>query len=186
MVSGGRVGRIALDAGQRARTRMVAEAPSPGQTPTRYGVGVRLTGASLLIIAGLLAYVGSAADWATCSTIGCQGVLQAFDESSGLDVGFGFVTGIAGAYLIVLGLIVRRGAGRVRTRPIATVLGVVIVVTVTLYVTGVYVLRDLWYDAGVDPWLNAHGWPGLGAILSGIGGLLAIGAARRAAPAGDA
>jgi hypothetical protein len=133
----------------------------------------------LVIMAGLLAVTGSASAWAACSTIGCAGALQALDELSGLEVGFGSATGVAGGLLVLIGIGARRRPDAVWIRPIVAALGLVIVATVTVYLVGVYVLADLWYDAGLDPWLDAYGFPGAGAILAGIGGLLGLGAARR-------
>ncbi len=57
----------------------------------------RQAAAIVLLLAGALAVLGSAGAWATCSTTGCNGFLQAFSERSGLEFGHGYVTGVAGS-----------------------------------------------------------------------------------------
>ena len=63
----------------------------------------RVAGLALCLI-GTLVFIGSFATWGTCPTTPCGGILQAFSEYSGTDLGFGTVTALAGLALVVIGI----------------------------------------------------------------------------------
>jgi hypothetical protein len=121
--------------------------------------------------AGLMVLLGSFGDWVECSTTDCYGGLMSFSEMSGLDVGYGVLTAIAGILLTPIGMdaICRRGQSRFGT--LATLLGCLVFVTVTLFVVDVYVFADE----------SMHLWgpPAFAAFLTGGGGLIALAAGLR-------
>jgi peptidoglycan/LPS O-acetylase OafA/YrhL len=129
-----------------------------------------------LLLAGVLTVLGSAGDWAHCTTTGCDGFLQALSDQSGLEFGHGFVTGVAGILLAMVGLSAWRGTGTIRSRQPAVALALVIIATVATFIVGVYVLAD--------GELHLWGPPGYGAILAGLGGVLGLVAGLRLRPSG--
>jgi hypothetical protein len=85
------------------------------EADNREAPGVRRTSgrrwaALALAAAGPVMLLGSVGDWVACSTTDCYGPLQSFSEMSGLDIGYGVVTAIAGILLTVIGIdAIRRG-----------------------------------------------------------------------------
>ena len=126
--------------------------------------------ALVVVMAGLFTVFASFWTWGTCPTTPCGGVLQAISWYSGVDLGFGIVTAVAGLGLIGLGLASVRTQDPVRLAPIATVLALVIVVSAAASVVWMYVLP------GED---KAFYWPPSTAVLVAIAGLLAVGASLR-------
>ncbi len=125
-------------------------------------------------MAGVLAVAGSAGDWALCSTTGCNGFLQAFSTQSGLEFGHGFVTGVAGILLALVGVMAGNATGTIRSRTPAIALALVIIATITIFVVGIYVLAD--------GELHISGPPGLGAMLAGLGGVIGLAGGVRLRP----
>jgi len=144
--------------------------------------------AGALAAAGLATMLCSFSTWATCSTIGCNGPLQAFDSLSGIDFGYGNVTVVAGALLTAIGIEAHAKAGVSRLATIAVQLSLLVIVTVMAFVVDVYVFRDRLLSLWGPPWemLSVWGIPGFGAILSACGGVLAMLASRRLQRAWDA
>jgi hypothetical protein len=129
-----------------------------------------------VIAAGILAVLGSAGDWATCSTTGCDGFLQAFSWQSGVEFGHGLVSGVAGILLVLVGLDLARADGALRSRGPAVGLALVIFGTVAVFVVGYYLIAD--------GSLHVSGPPAAGALMTGIGGVLGLVAAWRIEPIG--
>ena len=130
-------------------------------------------GAALaLAIAGLGSLLGSFQPWALCTTTGCDGFLQSFSERSGIAFGHGLVTAIAAILLVVIGIDALRRHGVTRWGTPATLLALVVVVTVIAFVIGVYVFAD-------GSLHLSDGGPSLGTYLAGLGGLIALVASLR-------
>ena len=66
----------------------------------------------VLVVIGVLVFLGSFAWWASCPTTPCGGMLMAISDYSGIDLGFGWITALAGLALIVIGAVslIRPGA----------------------------------------------------------------------------
>jgi hypothetical protein len=124
-----------------------------------------------LAAAGLVMLLGSVGDWVECSTTDCYGLLLSFSEMSGLDVGYGVVTAIAGILLTAIGIDAIRRSGTSRFGTLATLLACLGLVAVTLFVVDVYVFAD--------ESMHLSGPPAFGAFLTGGGGLIALAAALR-------
>jgi hypothetical protein len=141
------------------------EAPGALNTTDRPRAALALAGA------GLLTLLGSTGDWVECSTTDCYGGLMAFSEMSGLDVGYGVVTAIAGILLSVIGIDAIRRNGISRFGTLATLLACLVFATVTLFVVDVYVFADE----------SMHLWgpPAFAAFITGGGGLIALAAGLR-------
>jgi hypothetical protein len=67
------------------------------------GTIARVAGLVLVVI-GVLVFLGSFARWASCPTTPCGGILMAISDYSGIDLGFGWITALAGLSLIAIGL----------------------------------------------------------------------------------
>ena len=137
--------------------------------------------ALVLVVTGLLTVVLSFADWGTCSSTPCGGPLFAISEYSGIDLGFGIVTAVAGIALVAIGLdgLRRRQPRRVAT--IAALIALLIVVTAGASIIWMYVLPG---DEGgfYVPLSNAplirkdFYWPPLTVLAVGSIGLVAFAA----------
>ena len=126
--------------------------------------------ALVLAVAGLLTVLGSFMTWGTCSTTPCGGNLQSISEYSGLDLGFGGVTAIAGLVLAAIGLDALRRRGASRFAPAAMPLALLVVVAAGVSVIWMYVIP------GDDK--DFH-WPPFVAGLVGILGMIAFAASLR-------
>jgi hypothetical protein len=125
-------------------------------------------GAALVLVgAGLLTLLMSFWNWGTCPTTPCGGSLQTISDYSGLDLGFGVVTGLAGLMQAVLGVDALLGRGVTRFATAAGLLAVLIVLTAGASVIWMYVLP------GDD---KDYYWPPYVAILVGIVGLIGLAA----------
>src|SRR6266540_3100336 len=107
------------------------DAPGVLHTTGRRWAALALAGASLVTL------LGSVGEWVVCSTTDCYGPLQSFSEMSGLDVGYGVVTAIAGILLTVIGIDAIRRNGSSRFGTSATLLALLVLVTITLFVVRV-------------------------------------------------
>lgn len=128
-------------------------------------------GAALaLVVTGLLTLTMSFWTWGSCPTTPCGGMLMAISEYSGLDLGFGVVTALAGVGLAVIGLDGLRRKIVARSATTAGMLALLIIAAAGASVIWMYVLP------GDD---KEFYWPPSTAILVGIIGLIAIAASRR-------
>src|SRR4051812_3327039 len=99
--------------------------------------------ALVLVVTGLLSALLSTRTWATCPTTPCGGSLMAISEYSGLDLGFGAVTALAGLVLAVIGLHALRTRAMPQFATAAALFSVLIVVTAGASVVWMYILpRD--------------------------------------------
>jgi hypothetical protein len=121
--------------------------------------------ALVLVVAGSLILLLSFQRWTSCPTTPCGGNLMAISEYSGLDLGFGVVTAIAGLLLAAIGLDALRSNGVSRFATAAVLLALLIVVTVGTSVVWMYVIP------GDD---KEFFWPPFAAILVGIVGLIGV------------
>jgi hypothetical protein len=132
-------------------------------------IGAR--GAALaLAVTGPLTLLLSFETWGSCPTTPCGGILMAISEYSGLDLGFGGVTAVAGLMLAVIGCGALRHMGVSRLGTAAVLLALLIVAAAGGSVLWMYVLP------GDD---KEFRWPPFTAILVGIIGLVAFGASLR-------
>ena len=132
---------------------------------------IRAPGAALVLSAtGLLTLLLSFWTWGTCPTTPCGGIFMTISEYSGLDLGFGVVTALAGLALAGIGLAAVRRQGVSPHATTAALLALLIVVTAGASVIWMYVLpgdeKDFY-------------WPPFAAILVGIVGLIAFAASLR-------
>jgi hypothetical protein len=136
-----------------------------------------------LVATGLLTVVLSFAEWGACPTTPCGGFLFAISEYSGIDLGFGVVTGVAGVALVAIGLdgLRRRQTPRVAT--IAAVLALLIVATAGASIIWMHVLpgpdgEEGFYAPLGTAFLIAKEfyWPPFTAIVIGGVGLMALAA----------
>ena len=138
--------------------------------------------------AGLVTFLSSFSIWAGCTTVGCNSPLQALDEASGIDFGYGGVTASAAALLWAIGIeaLLRDGVSRFAT--LAVQLSLLVIVTVIAFVLDVYVFGDRLLSLWGPPWemLSVWGIPGFGAILTACGGVIALLASFRFQRAWDA
>jgi hypothetical protein len=132
-------------------------------------IGAR--GAALaLVMTGLLTLLLSFGTWGVCSNTPCGGPFMAISWYSGLDLGFGVVTALAGlglAAISFVGLLRNGGSGFATT---AVLLAVLIVTTAVASVIWMYVIP------GEDTYFY---WPPYSAILVAVLGLIAFAASMR-------
>jgi hypothetical protein len=136
-----------------------------------------------LVVTGLPTVILSFAEWGTCSSTPCGGPLMAISEYSGIDLGFGVVTAIAGVALVAIGLdgLRRRRSPRVAT--IAALIALLIITTAGASIIWMYVLPGPGDDGGFYAPLGAalliykdFYWPPWMAIVVGSIGLVALAA----------
>jgi len=123
--------------------------------------------ALVLVVAGSLTLLLSFQRWTSCPTTPCGGILMAISDYSGIDLGFGVVTALAGLLLAAIGLGALRRKGVSRFATAAVLLALLIVVTAGASVVWMYVIP------GDD---KEFYWPPFTAILVGIVGLIALAA----------
>jgi hypothetical protein len=139
--------------------------------------------AVLLVVTGLLAVALSFLDWGLCSSTWCGGNLFAISEYTGIDLGFGVFSAVAGLGLVAIGVsgLRRRSAPRLAT--LAGLLALCIVAVAGGSVIWMYVLPDppgdgegLFYGPlGSMPLISKDFyWPPFTAILVGLVGLAAF------------
>ena len=135
-----------------------------------------------LMVTGALTVLLSVQTWGTCPTTPCGGILMAFSEYSGLDLGFGVVTAVAGLGLAAIGFdgLRRKGASRFATA--ALPLAALIVAAAGASVIWMHVLPG---DENPDLMLPPLGsakefhWPPFTSFLVAIVGLIALAASLR-------
>jgi hypothetical protein len=131
----------------------------------------RSRGAALVVgVAGFLILLGSFMTWGTCSTTPCGGNLQSISEYSGLDLGFGAVTAVAGLALAAIGLDALRRRGASHVARAAVPLALLVVVTAGVSVTWMYIVPGDDKDFYPPPYV---------ASLVGILGVIAFAASLR-------
>ena len=164
-----------------------------GRMTDRPTPSTRLT-ALALVATGLLTVALSFAEWGACSSTPCGGFLLAISEYTGIDLGFGVVTAVAGVGLVAIGLdgLRRRQTPRVATT--GALFALLIVATAGASIIWMYVLpgpdgEDGFYAPLGMAFLIAKDfyWPPYTAFVVGCVGLMAPGrqpvdAACRAAP----
>jgi hypothetical protein len=130
------------------------------------GRGAALT----LVVTGVLTVLLSFGEWGACPTTPCGGMLMAISEYSGIELGFGVVTALAGLALAAIGFagLLPNGGSRVAARAIWPAL--LIIVTAGASVIWMYVIP------GDD---KRYYWPPYTAIVVGIVGLVATAASLR-------
>jgi hypothetical protein len=72
---------------------------------TQAGTTVPRVAGLFLLLTGTLAFLGSFETWGSCPTTPCGGPFMAFSEYSGVDLGFGVISAVAGLVLIAIGLV---------------------------------------------------------------------------------
>src|SRR5688500_14973977 len=108
--------------------------------------------ATALAGAGLLTLLSSFSIWASCSTVGCNGPLQAMDEMSGIGFGYGGVTAAAGLVLTAIGIEARLRNGVSRLATLGVLLSLLVIVTVIVYVVDLYLFGDRLLSLWEPPW----------------------------------
>jgi hypothetical protein len=159
----------------------LSAAPSTLSAMTNVPTPSTRLAALALVATGLLTVVLSFAEWGACPTTPCGGFLFAISEYSGIDLGFGIVTVVAGVALVAIGLdgLRRRQAPRVAT--IAALMAFLIVATAGASVIWMYVLPGPDGDEGFYTPLGAYlmakhfYWPPYTAVVVGAVGLVALG-----------
>lgn len=132
-------------------------------------IGAR--GAALVLaVTGLLTVLLSFGRWGSCPTTPCGGILMAISDYSGLDLGFGVVTAVAGLGLAAIGVNGLRRRGVSRFAMTAALLSLLVVAAAGASVIWMYVLP------GDD---KEFYWPPFTAVLIGIIGLIAFAASVR-------
>jgi len=139
-----------------------------------------------LVVTGLLTVALSFAEWGSCSSTPCGGSLMAISEYSGIDLGFGAVTAVAGIALVAIGLDGLRRRQSPRMATIAGLIALLIVVTAGASVVWMYVLpgdANGSYENGFYAPLGTallfdkdFYWPPFTAIVVGVVGLMAFAA----------
>jgi hypothetical protein len=142
--------------------------------------------AFVLVVTGLLTVALSIADWGSCSSTPCGGLLMAISDYSGIDLGFGAVTAVAGIALVAIGLDGFRRRQSPRMATIAGLIALVIVVTAGASVIWMYVLPgdpNGFYENGFYAPLGTallvdkdFYWPPFTAFVVGSAGLIAFAA----------
>jgi hypothetical protein len=125
---------------------------------------------SVLAVTGVLTLLLSLATWGSCPTTPCGGILMAISEYSGLDLGFGLVTGLAGLALAAIGLAGLRRIHLSRLATAAMLVALLIVATAGVSVIWMYVIP------GDD---KEYYWPPYTAIHVVIVGVIAFAAGLR-------
>jgi len=126
--------------------------------------------ALVLALAGSLTLLGSFMTWGSCSTTPCGGNLQSISDYSGLDLGFGVVTAVAGLGLAAIGVGALRGRGVSRFATAAMLLALLVIATAGASIIWMYVIP------GDDK--DFH-WPPYVPAIVGVLGLIAFAASLR-------
>jgi peptidoglycan/LPS O-acetylase OafA/YrhL len=124
----------------------------------------------VMAVTGFLTLFWSFGTWGSCPTTPCGGILMSISDYSGIDLGFGVVTALAGLGLAAIGLDALRHKSNSRFAMTAALLAFLIVVTAGASVIWMYVLP------GDD---KDFYWPPLTPILVGVAGLIALAASLR-------
>jgi peptidoglycan/LPS O-acetylase OafA/YrhL len=124
----------------------------------------------VMAVTGFLTLFWSFGTWGSCPTTPCGGILMSISDYSGIDLGFGVVTALAGLGLAAIGLDALRHKSNSRFAMTAALLALLIVVTAGASVIWMYVLP------GDD---KDFYWPPLTPILVGVAGLIALAASLR-------
>jgi hypothetical protein len=119
----------------------------------------------ILVVTGVLTLLLSLETWGSCPTTPCGGILMAISHYSGLDLGFGFITGLSGLFLAAIGI---AGIRRIDASPFATaavVFALLIVATAGAAVVWMFVIP------GAD---KEFDWPPFIVFLVGVVGLVGL------------
>jgi len=93
-----------------------------------------------LSLIGLLVFLASWVQWDTCPTTPCGGALMAISEYSGVDLGFGVITALAGLALTVVGLAILRGAAPRPMAIVGMILATVVILTIATSIVWMYAI----------------------------------------------
>jgi peptidoglycan/LPS O-acetylase OafA/YrhL len=126
--------------------------------------------ALVLMVSGVLIALLSFQHWTSCPTTPCGGMLMAISTYTGIDLGFGIVTGVTGVLLAGIGVDALRHDGASSFAPLAVSLALLTIATIGASVVWMYVIPD-------DD--NEYYWPPSTAILIGLIGLIAMAASLR-------
>ena len=136
-----------------------------------------------LVATGLLTVALSFAPWGSCSSTPCGGNLFAISEYSGIELGFGIVTAVAGIALVAIGLDGFRRRQSPAVAMTAALIALLIVATAGASVTWMYVLPGPGDDGGFYAPLGMalmidkdFYWPPYTAVVVGSIGLVAFAA----------
>jgi len=126
--------------------------------------------ALVLIVSGVLIALLSFQHWTSCPTTPCGGILMSISTYTGIDLGFGVVTGPAGVLLAGIGVDALRHDGATSFATPALSLALLTIATIGVSVVWMYLIPgdDKEYD-----------WPPSTAVLIGFIGLIAMTASQR-------
>ena len=121
--------------------------------------------ALVLIVSGVLIALLSFQHWTSCPTTPCGGILMSTSTYTGIDLGFGVVTGLAGVLLAGIGVDALRHDGATSFATPALSLAFLTIATIGVSVVWMYLIPgdDKEYD-----------WPPSTAVLIGFIGLIAM------------
>src|SRR5690242_5788693 len=96
--------------------------------------------ALVLIVSGVLIALLSFQYWTSCPTSPCGGMLMSISTYTGIDLGFGVITGVAGVLLAGVGVdaLLHSGASGLATP--AVLLAVLTVATIAASIVSMYVI----------------------------------------------
>jgi len=114
--------------------------------------------ALVLAVAGVVTVLGSQGVWAECGTVRCDSPLMALDSMSGIEFGYGVVTGIAGVLLILIGLDARRNHGISGLATSAIEIALLVLGTVSTFVLSMYRFADGFVPILWPPGFGADGF----------------------------
>jgi peptidoglycan/LPS O-acetylase OafA/YrhL len=126
--------------------------------------------ALVLTVSGVVIALLSFQQWTSCPTTPCAGILMAISTYTGIDLGFGVVTGLAGVLLAGIGVDALRHGGASDFAMPALLLALLTIATIGASVVWMYVIP------GDD---KEYYWPPSTAILIGFIGLIAVAASLR-------
>ena len=106
----------------------------------------------VLSVTGVLIFLGSFAIWASCPTTPCDGILQSIPDYSGIDLGFGRVTALAGLVLLAIGLTALLRPGAWNLAGPAAIACILVMTAAGASIVWMYVLP------GDDKELGGTGW----------------------------
>jgi hypothetical protein len=135
----------------------------------------------VLVVTGVLTVALSFSEWGSCSSTPCGGFLFAISEYSGIDLGFGVVTAVAGIALVAIGLDGLRRTPAPRLATVAGLIAVLIVAAAGASVIWMYVLpgddEGFYAPLGTALLLGKNFyWPPFTSIVVGSVGLVAFAA----------
>jgi hypothetical protein len=123
----------------------------------------------VLCLIGIVVVLGSLSRWASCPTTPCGGILMAISDYSGIDLGFGWISALAGLALLAIGVSAVARPGMSDLAGMARLAAVAISATAIASILWMYVIP------GED---KEFYWPPFTAMVIAILGFVALGASR--------